>query len=410
MIAVRKRGNVFHLDLNIGPLHPVRGTLGTRTHTVALRLSHRIEMALAEGPRSTIWAEIRTALPPGTYASLTKYAGVEPKLTSTFKELRALFDSHQQQRFKMRSLSTQTLENYRKTLDGFELFLAKQSLEMLRDINKSVIDGFGRWRIDRAKSSQSLGGGPSLYFDLCHLHCIFRFAVERDLLEKNPVKVPARPRLERHISRPFTADELARWEDTAKYQTSEQVRAQLFPTSNKWLPFWLPRWTGFRPSDAISVTWQGVFLDAKKIVHQCHKNRKWVSIPMLDGEELLHVLLTEYEYRKPLPGDPVLVHPETGRAFTYSQFYDYIAELGRLVGVADANPDRFRGTFAVDWALRTNNPNYVAQLLADTMKIVERHYMPYVRELQEHNRVLAQAGTGLRQFVTPTSQSKLTKR
>jgi hypothetical protein len=84
--------------------------------------------------------------------------------------------------------------------------------------------------------------------------------------------------------------------------------------------------------------------------------------------------------------------------------------LGRLADVPDANPDRFRGTFAVDMLLRTNNPYYVANLLGDTMKIVERHYMPYVRELQEHNRLIAQAGAGLRQFVTPPSHLESAKR
>jgi hypothetical protein len=60
--------------------------------------------------------------------------------------------------------------------------------------------------------------------------------------------------------------------------------------------------------------------------------------------------------------------------------------------------------------LRNNNPYYVAQLLGDTMRTVERYYMPYVRELQERNRLLAETGVGLRQYVTPESQSEPKKR
>jgi site-specific recombinase XerD len=404
VIGIRPRGKIYHLD---GQSHELRGTLRTKSRDVALRLSHRIETALAEGPRSSIWTELRPAIPAGTFARLTKYAGVETKVTLTVRELRALFESHQNQRFKMNSLSSQTLENYQKTLNGFESFLAEQRIEMVQDITKSVIDDYGRWRIGQVKSSQSSGGGPSLYFDLCHLHCFFGFAVERELLEKNPVTVPARPRLERHISRPFTADEMARLEDTAKSDPGER---HLFSVYNKWVPFWLSRWTGFRPSDAIALTWREVLLAAKRIQHQCHKNKKWVFIPVLDGEELAAVLQSEYESRTPLQSEPVLVHPVTRCAFTYGQFYDHIVELGRLADVPDANPDRFRGTFAVDMLLRTNNPYYVANLLGDTMKIVERHYMPYVRELQEHNRLIAQAGAGLRQFVTPPSHLESAKR
>jgi hypothetical protein len=75
MIGIQQRGKIYHLD---GQSHTVRGTLGTASRAVALRLSRRIEMALAEGPRSSIWAELRPpAIPLRTFAQLTKLAGVE---------------------------------------------------------------------------------------------------------------------------------------------------------------------------------------------------------------------------------------------------------------------------------------------------------------------------------------------
>jgi hypothetical protein len=68
MIALRKRGNTFYIDLHIGRLHAVRGTLGTEIYSVAARVAHRTELALAEGPRSTLWTEIKPAIPNQTFA------------------------------------------------------------------------------------------------------------------------------------------------------------------------------------------------------------------------------------------------------------------------------------------------------------------------------------------------------
>lgn len=400
MIAVRKRGNIFHLDLNIGPLHPVRGTLGTRTHAVALRLSHRIEMALAEGPCSTIWTELRPTIPSGTFAQLTTYAGVEPKVTGTWEELCDLFEANRKHKFKIGELAETTFENYQKTLSRFRAFLAERHITMLQDKN-NIEEEFCAWRIDQVKSPQSVSGRPSLYFDRTHLRPLGAFGQERGLLESNPFRRPKRPPLERHISRPYSADQLVRIENIAK---RGPVCAQLFPSRDEWLPFWLLRETGLRPEDAVSLLWEEVDLQAKMIEHNCHKNHKQVAIPLLEGEQLLGVLKIEQTRRSPLPSEPVLLNLGTGRALTKDSLYELIVKLGELAGVPDAAPYRFRGTFAVDMLLRTNNPYYVAKMLGDTMRTVERYYMPYVRELQEHNRLLSQGGAGLRQFVTRASQ------
>jgi len=359
-------------------------------------------MALAEGPRSTIWTELRPAIPSVTFARLTSYAGVEAKVTASWEDLCQLFNSDLELKRKTGERAKQTVENYQRTLSRFGTFLAERQISRLQDLNRSIIDEFCSWRIDQVKSAQSLGGQPSLYFDLCQLHRVGAFACERGLLEKNRFPTPKRPPLKRHNSRPFSADELARMENVAQ---REPGHPQLFPCGDEWLPFWLFRGTGFRPEDAISVLWQAVDFQAQKIVHVCHKNHKEVSIPLLPGDQLRVRLEAEYRRRKPLPTEPVLLNADTGRALTYDQIYGLIMKLGELAGVPDANPYRFRGTFAVDMLLRTNNPFYVAKLLGDTMRIVERHYTPCVRELQEHNRLILERNIGLSQFVTVASQS-----
>jgi site-specific recombinase XerD len=383
----------------------VRGALGTENRGVALRLVHRIELALSEGPRSKLWAELRGLIPYPTFARFTKFAGVEGKLILVWKEFRDLFESYKRQQLKMNELSDQTFENYQRSLDSFEAFLAEHRIKMVQDVDKTTIDNYSLWRIDEVKRPQSTGGGPSLRFDLRHLHHAFEFARERGLIEKNPVSVPA-SRSDRHIARPFSADEIVKWEDEATAGPVDQLFPDLSSSNDEWVPFWLLRWTGLRPRDAIDLSWQEVSLDRRVIERLCHKNNKRVSIPILEDENLLVALDAERKRRNPLPSEPVLLHPATGRAFTYPQLWALIVDLGKRAGIPDASPYRFRGTFAVEMLLRSNNPYYVANLLGDTMAIVERHYMPYVRELREHSRLILEGGVGLRGFVTPVSQQK----
>jgi hypothetical protein len=55
--------------------------------------------------------------------------------------------------------------------------------------------------------------------------------------------------------------------------------------------------------------------------------------------------------------------------------------------------------------MRGASPYDVAKMLADTIETVERHYMPFVKELRERVRSILENGTGLESDVTPVSQS-----
>jgi len=58
MLTVRKRGKVFRVDLMAGKIHLVRGSLGTHNGDAARRIAHKLETALAEGPLSSVWADV----------------------------------------------------------------------------------------------------------------------------------------------------------------------------------------------------------------------------------------------------------------------------------------------------------------------------------------------------------------
>ena len=403
MIALRKRGNAFHMDLLIGRLHAVRGSLGTRSHGAALRLVHRIEIAMAEGPRSPVWAELRPVIPDPTFARLANYAGVEGKLVLTWREFRDLFESHKKLLVRLDKLASTTLENYQYTLNALEQFLDEQHITMLNNVDDSVIDRFQSWRIGRIKTRKS-DGSSALQLDLVHLHHAFAFAIEKNFVQRNPVRVAAKRRDPSSGSQPFTADELR----DLKSHAGEDL-----------FSFLVLRWTGFRRSDATILTWEEVYFGRNEIDHVCKKTRrttgKMVTIPI--AAELLMALETERERRNPQPSERVLLDPTTGEPFDkphlasnkrYNRLTDCIEALGMRAGVPTATPHRFRDTFAIDMLIRTDNLTYVASLLGDTVKTVTEYYLPFVRELRERARFKIDNGIGIEQFETPASQKKAT--
>ena len=72
--------------------------------------------------------------------------------------------------------------------------------------------------------------------------------------------------------------------------------------------------------------------------------------------------------------------------------------LGRRAGVLEVHPHRFRDTFAVDLLLRGASPYDVAKMLGDTIETVEKHYMPFVRELRDRVRRILENGAGLEEI------------
>jgi site-specific recombinase XerD len=333
---------------------------------------------------------------------LAKFVGVEEKRILTFKEFREMFEARKKQQMKMNKLSRHTFQNYQRTLDLFEKFLGSRGLSQLQVIDETTVHEFSVWRIDRVSKPQSTGGAPSLDFDLRHLHHAFEIARELRFIENNPW--PSPPRTCQHpISTPYSAYEVVKWEQAALFGV--EAPRQLFPVYDEWLPFWLLRWTGFRPRDAVDLQWKEVLLEEGVIVHVCHKNHKKVPIPILANEQLIVALQSERKRRNPRPNETVLINPRTGNALTVHQLWVVMLELGNRAGIAGVHPYRSRGTFAVEMLLRTNNPYYVAKLLGDTVDVVVRHYMPYVRELQERTRFLMESQPGLRQFATALSQS-----
>src|SRR5215469_14806739 len=176
MLSVRKRGKTFHVDLQVGRLHAVRGSLGTRNQDAARRTAHKLETALAEGPQSQLWQEIRSLLPRDTFDRFAAFAGVKELPLPTWDDLRKLFNLFAEQRVKIGKLADSTVGRYEHTFDEFETFLETKKIRLLRDIIVPVVEEFKVWRVERIKKWKHARGATGAVLDVAILHRIFALA------------------------------------------------------------------------------------------------------------------------------------------------------------------------------------------------------------------------------------------
>jgi len=292
------------------------------------------------------------------------------------------------QRVKLGRLSPNTVDRYNHTLTEFEIFLAEQAVSALRDIRKPFVESFKVWRIARIKSKKHSRGASGLPLDAAILHRAFSFAVENEMVEKNPVRLEGRPgENPEGGAEPFSSDELL------------LLRRHAEPD---YLAFLLLRWTGLRGSDAVKLTWAEVNLSSNEIDRVTQKRRKRVVLPI--HSELLFALELERDRRHPAPTNRVLLNPATGKPMTRPRLYERIQSMGRRAGVPTARPHRFRDTLAVDMLNRGANPYDVAKMLGDTINTVEKHYMPFVKELRDRVRNILETGVGLEELAQKTPE------
>jgi integrase len=389
MITEEKRGRKYYAYLYEKGKR-VRGSLGTRSRDMALRLIHKLETAIVEGQDSCLWVELQTLLPFRTYKNFSDYAGVKPKQLPTWEDLKTGFSVFREQRVKLGKLAQSTSDRYEGTIREFGDFLAAENVTLLEDINRPLVERFKVWRVEHINKKKHSRGATGLVLDAAILHRVFSFAVENEMVLKNPVRMEGRPgENPSNGAEPFTAAQLSK------------MREQTGPDL---LMFLLLRWTGLRGVDAVKLTWSEVHFDRTEIERVTQKRKKRVILPM--HTELLFALEAERERLKPLPSAHVLLNPATGTRMTRPRLYQRMLALGKRAGVAGAHPHRFRDTLAVDMLSRGASPYDVAKMLGDTIDTVEKHYTPFVKELRERVRNILETGTGIEEAARMSSERR----
>lgn len=392
---VKKRGKTYRLEgragerarRGTGERERVRLSLGTMNSDAANLLHSRIERALAEGPGSPLWRELRGVLPADTFEKLAAIAGhtteeIPETLKDSWQDLAAKFSAWTRQRVALDKLRESTRARYDQTSAVFGVFLASRRIVALDEITRAVVEDFKAWRLTRVLSKKNSRGGRGVVLDVAILHRIFGYAIECELATRNPVRLEGRPGDEpERGSQPFKAAELTKLRQAAGADM---------------LAFLLLRWTGLRGSDAVGLRWEEIDWETREINRLTLKRRKRVLLPL--HQELLFALEVERDRRQPHPEDRVLLNPATAQPLTRPRLYERMLALGRRAGVLESHPHRFRDTFAVDLLSRGASPYDVAKLLGDTVETIEKHYAPFVRELRERARRIMETGEGLEQI------------
>lgn len=378
MIRLHRRGVQWHVDFFAGS-DRLRGSLGTKSKEASARLKGRLENALAEGPTSVIWRELKPVLPKSTFARFSTYSGVRSDNSPTWERLESIFRTHLNQRVSLGKLSPNTRTRYLVLLGQFSDFLEKKGINDLHEITRPLVEEFKTVRLADISKKKTARGGGGLVLDVAILHRVFAIGVEHELLTKNPVKMEGRPGANpQQGAEPFSPEELAKLREHAGLDRDLLL---------------LLRWTGLRGSDVVGLCWSGVNWDTLEIHRKTKKRGKHVVIPMQD--ELVQSLKRLHEERKPKPTDHVALNPKTNKPMGRPVLYNRMVELGKRAGVPRVHPHRFRDTLAVDMLARGAGLYDVAKILGDTQATVERHYTPFVPTLRDRVRGLLNNGRGL---------------
>jgi len=153
------------------------------------------------------------------------------------------------------------------------------------------------------------------------------------------------------------------------------------------------RWTGFRVSDAVTVTFEQITSLTEEINRVAIKNKKSLNVPIRTG--LLPLIEAERRRRNAKPSNCVLINPYTGKPFSTHCLYRHIVRLGKRAGVVHVHPHRYRHTFIVDLLLKGLSFYQVGQLVGDTEDTIRRHYAKFTKEFRDMARHAIDSPGGL---------------
>src|ERR1700751_581706 len=120
-LKLKKRGNRYWAVGTIAGRF-LRLSLGTANGGAASKDVDRIERAIAEGPLSSLWPELKRALPPKTFVPVAKIGNyverrpAEAPKVWIWTELEAAFEREMHQRILFGKLTDSTRERYQQTI------------------------------------------------------------------------------------------------------------------------------------------------------------------------------------------------------------------------------------------------------------------------------------------------------
>jgi integrase len=385
----------------------VRLALGTERAGTADTRKDWIERAVREGANSTLWTELRNALPRRTFEYFAEVVGYvdAPKpaeLTPTWSDLNLSFIAVLDKKILNGEIVPSTKRNYLQSLKEFDNFLVSRSISDLSHITEElIVEEFKPWRKAAILSKKNAGKKANrLLFDLVVLRAAFNHTRSKTWAKagfapaENPIpstkrdqKPGAKPE---NKTQPFTAGELSKLRIAAASDVliDKWGREYRLKFGTDLLAFELLLRTGLRRCDAATLQWKHVRFDIGKgmIRVDARKNQNEIFMPI--HSDLATVLRKESTRRNPNQNDTVLLNPQTGSPYDPDgkRLYARMKSLGKSVGIDNVRPHRFRCSFAVDTLLKGESLHKIAVWLGDTDETVATHYLPISSALSEQSR------------------------
>ena len=339
-----RRGSKYHFDSVIGGTRH-RCSLGTSDSKAATRLANRVSFAICDGPRSPVWAELKTALPLSSFKRLTE--GVIPDGPTSLTAYEQAFYDHTERREKLGQIGAEARKSYDRVTKLFFDRALEAGLKTVEDLTPEFVEAHLLWR---KESIQARGGsGRGIITDVVILSALFDFAVGEGWLAKTPLKYkPKIPAMEQAVQ-PFTDEEMNALEAVQKMDLESVVFAVF-------------KHTGLRCSDVASLRWSSVDWQTKTLRVLTAKRGKRVEIPM--NQEFVRIM---DNFRVPGEG---AVFP----GMTTSKLYRMVREWGEKAGVENSHPHRMRHSFVCRLLAAGASLFDVSRLIGDTSAVCDKHY------------------------------------
>ena len=360
-MGITRRDSRYHFDSAIGGVR-LRFSLGVTDRKAAQRLESQIMFALADGPKSDKWAELKRVLPPVSYQTLT--ANRHVKTSPELSDFRREFTSRLDRRVKLGELAERSRDLYDKTAEVFFNKLDELGVRTLDKVTPKMVEEYLVWRKETILARG--GNGNGLSTDYTALQSVFNFARESHILEESPLKGHYKPDSDSLDAMPFAQEEL----DCLEANLTEENR----------LPYLLLRWTGLRGSDAAAVTWASINWTDKTLRWQTHKRKTWVQVPLVPS------LYDELLARKDAAQTPEILG-----GINRPKLYRTIGELGKRAGVEDCHPHKFRTTLACSLLASGATLFDVGKLLGDSPAVVDKYYAAVTDKQQQRVRGLMES-------------------
>lgn len=351
-----KRDHRYHFNAVVGGKR-LRFAMGLSNLAAAKQLDSRICVALAEGPKSQIWSDLKKVLPPRAFTTLVTSRGVTA--TPTMQELEKLVYDKLNRRRVLGELANSTYDMYIMMAERFFNWLIQQGVKDFTQVTKQMAEEYLCYRLDQC--TEKGGSGKSTRMDGIVMQFVFDQAKESGFL---PLSAPKINRSDADTcgAEPYTPQEM----DKLAAATDDSTR----------LMFLMLKHTGMRRSDISAVTWDAINWDTKTLVWQTKKRKTTVTIPI------------HYELFSALRNERMRTQTSDILSLTPAMIYTRVVKLGKDADVENAFPHRFRDTLAVSILSAGGTIYDVARVLGISVSTADTSYTRFTPQLQERVREL----------------------